>query len=83
MPPAFEVVFTLPVGKPSALVQSEYGYHLFLVEEKRPAQRLGRQEAEKQIRTRLEAERREALYQEWLQGLRGQVPISIDWSQLN
>ena len=83
MPPAFEVVFTLPVGKPSALVKSEYGYHLFLVQEKRPAQRLSRQEAESQIRARLEAERREGLYQEWLQGLRGQMKISVDWSQLD
>jgi len=83
MPPAFEVVFTLPVGKLSALVKSEYGYHLFLVEEKRPAQRLSRQEAESQIRGRLEAERREELYQEWLEGLRGQMTISVDWNQLD
>jgi len=82
MPPAFEVVFTLPVGKPSALVKSEYGYHIFLVEEQRPAQRLSRQEAERQIRAQLEAERREGFYQEWLQGLRGQTAIAVDWAQL-
>lgn len=82
MPPAFEVVFSLPLGKPSALVKSEYGYHIFLVEERRPAQRLSRREAERQIRARLEAERREGLYQEWLQGLRGETAITVDWAQL-
>ncbi len=41
MPDAFDrVVFELPAGRISELVQSEYGYHLFLVEERRPAQRL-------------------------------------------
>jgi peptidyl-prolyl cis-trans isomerase C len=82
MPPAFEVVFTLPIGKVSPLVKSEYGYHIFLVEERRPAQRLSRQEAERQIRARLEAERRDELYQEWLQELRGQTVIVVDWRQL-
>ncbi len=82
MPPFFEAVFTLPPGKPSALIKSEYGYHIFLVEEQRPAQRLSRREAERQIRSQLEAERRERLYQEWLQVLRGQTSIVVDWGQL-
>lgn len=82
MPPEFDVVFTLPVGKLSPLVKSEYGYHLFLVEEKRPAARLSRQEATREIRTRLEAERREAVYREWLQALRGKATVEVDWRQL-
>lgn len=82
MPPVFDTVFTLQPGKPSALIKSEYGYHIFLVEERRPAQRLSRREAERQIRERLEADRRERFYQEWLQSLRGQTAIVVDWSQL-
>lgn len=82
MPPEFDVVFTLPVGKLSPLVKSEYGYHLFLVEEKRSAARLSRQEATREIRTLLEAERREAVYREWLQALRGKATVEIDWRQL-
>ena len=82
MPPAFDAVFTLTPGKPSALVRSEYGYHIFLVEERRAAQRLSRREAERQIREQLEADRRERLYQEWLQALRGQTAIVVDWNQL-
>jgi peptidyl-prolyl cis-trans isomerase C len=83
MPPEFEVVFTLPVGKVSPLIKSDYGYHLFLVEAKRPAARLSRDEAAGEIRRQLEAERREALYQEWLQELRGKAVIEIDWRQLD
>lgn len=82
MPPEFDVVFTLPLGTLSALVKSAYGYHLFLVEEKRPAARISRQEATREIRTRLEADRREAVYQEWLQELRGKAKIDVDWRQL-
>lgn len=82
MPPEFDVVFKLPVGTPSTLIRSDYGYHLFLVEEKRPAARISRQEATREIRSRLEAERREAVYQEWFQELRGKAKIEVDWRQL-
>jgi peptidyl-prolyl cis-trans isomerase C len=83
MPPEFDVVFSLPVGKVSPLVKSDYGYHLFLVEEKRPAARLNRQEADHEIRTLLEAERRETIYREWLQALRSKATVAIDWRQLD
>lgn len=83
MPPEFDAVFDLPVGKLSPLVKSAYGYHLFLVEEKRPAARLSRQEAAHEIRLRLETERREAVYQEWLQQLRDQATVAVDWRQLD
>ena len=82
MPAEFEPVFDLPVGKLSALIRSDYGYHLFLVEEKRPAARLGRAEAGREIRALLEAERRETVYQEWLRELRGKAAVTVDWSQL-
>lgn len=81
MPQEFGAVFDMAPGKPSALIKSDYGYHIFLVEEKRPAARLSRQEAEQEIRARLEMERREAIYQEWLQELRGKAAIEVDWSQ--
>jgi peptidyl-prolyl cis-trans isomerase C len=82
MPPEFDPVFNLPVGKVSPLVKSDYGYHLFLVEAKRPAARLSREEAGPEIRRLLEAERRESVYQEWLQELRGNAKVTVDWSQL-
>lgn len=82
MPPEFALVFDLPVGKLSPLVKSDYGYHLFLVEAKRPAARLSREEAGREIRRLLEAEHREAVYQEWLQELRAKAAVTVDWNQL-
>ncbi len=83
MPPEFDaVVFDLPVNRLSDLVQSEYGYHLFLVEEKRKAARLSKQEAEPEIRTLLETQQREELYLQWLQELRARAKITVDWAQL-
>lgn len=83
MPPEFDTVFELPVGKVSGLVKSDYGYHLFLVEEKRPAARLSREEAAREIRRRLEAERRETAYREWLEAVRAKAAVEIDWRQLD
>lgn len=82
MPPEFEAVFDLPMGKVSPLVKSDYGHHLFLVEEKRPAARLSREDAAREIRALLEAERRETVYQMWLQELRGKAAVEVDWRQL-
>jgi peptidyl-prolyl cis-trans isomerase C len=83
MPAEFEkAVFNLPVGKTSDLVKSEYGYHIFLLEERRDAVRLKLEEAREEIRARLLAEKEEEAYHLWLQNLRGQATIEIDWSLL-
>lgn len=83
MPPVFDaVVFDLPVGRLSDLVKSDYGYHIFLVEEKRSAARLGKQEASAEIRGILETRKREEVYQAWLQGLRAEARITVSWDQL-
>ena len=77
-----EIVFDLPVNTLSDLVQSEYGYHIFLVEEKRKAKRLSRREASDDIRSILEASKKEEVYLKWLQDMRARAVISVDWSQL-
>jgi len=83
MPPEFEkAVFNLPVGRLSDLVQSEYGYHVFLVEEKRKAARLTLDEVRDEIRETLLSEKKEKAYQEWLRELRSQATIEMDWSLL-
>ncbi|MGW8313439.1 MAG: peptidylprolyl isomerase [Desulfuromonadales bacterium] len=83
MPQEFDdIVFELPVNRLSDLVKSEYGYHIFLVEEKRKATRLSKQDAEQEIRAVLEANKREEVYLDWLQDLRARAVIAVDWSQL-
>lgn len=83
MPPEFEtVVFSLPAGRISDLVKSEYGYHIFLVEERRDAVRLKLDQVRDEIRGKLMGEKEEQAYQEWLRGLRGRATIEVDWSLL-
>lgn len=83
MPPEFDdIVFDLPVNRLSDLVKSEYGYHIFLVEEKRKAARLSRLEAEEEIRAVLESQVKEDVYLTWLQDMRARAVISVDWDQL-
>lgn len=83
MPQEFDaVVFDLPVKQLSPLVKSEYGYHIFFVEEKRKAAQLSQKEAETEIRLILQTQKREELYQEWLQNLRAGATIIVDWANL-
>ncbi|PLY02729.1 MAG: hypothetical protein C0624_07885 [Desulfuromonas sp.] len=83
MPDAFdEVVFTLPVGRLSDLIKTEYGYHIFLVEERRKAQRLTLSEVYDEIEQRLRREKEANAYQAWLQNLGAQAVIDVDWSLL-
>ncbi len=83
MPDVFDVVvFKLPIGRISELVKSEYGYHLFLVEERRSAQRLTLDQVQDQIAARLRAEKEEQAYRNWLQSLRSQATIEVDWTLL-
>lgn len=83
MPPEFDnVVFDLPINHLSDLVKSDYGYHIFLVEEKRKATRLSQKDAAGEIRSILAANKKEELYLNWLQDMRVRAKISVDWAQL-
>jgi peptidyl-prolyl cis-trans isomerase C len=83
MPPEFdEVVFKLPVNRLSDLVKTEYGYHIFMVEEKRRASRLKKREAAEEIRAILESQKKEEVYLGWLQEMRAKAEIAVDWAQL-
>lgn len=83
MPAEFDaVVFALPVGQLSDLVETGFGYHIFLVEQRREAVRLSLEDASEEISRQLLAQQEEQAYQQWLQRLRGQASIEIDWSQL-
>ncbi len=83
MPPEFdEIVFDLPVKRLSDLVKSEYGYHIFLVEEKRKAARLSQKDAAAEIKSILEGRKKEEVYLGWLQDMRARAVIAVDWAQL-
>lgn len=83
MPQEFDaVVFTLPVGRVSDLVQSEYGFHIFKVEERRAGVRLALPAVREEVREVVRSLKEEQAYQEWLQDLRSRASIEINWSLL-
>lgn len=84
MPAEFDAaVFTLAVGKLSQLIRSEYGYHIFLVEERRDAVRLTLAQVHDEIRDKLRAEKEDQAYELWLQELRKKAKIEVNWALLN
>ncbi|BCR02970.1 peptidylprolyl isomerase [Desulfuromonas versatilis] len=83
MPPEFdEAAFSLPVGQLSALVKSDYGYHILLVEERRDALRLSLEQAREQVRDLVLETKQDLAYQQWLQDLRSRAAIEVNWSLL-
>ena len=67
MPPEFEAVaFTLPAGQLSDVVETPYGYHLFLVTDRRDARARGAAEERAAARAALLAEKRDAALRAWL-----------------
>jgi peptidyl-prolyl cis-trans isomerase C len=83
MPAEFDAtVFNLAIGRLSPLIKSEYGYHIFRVDEKREAVRLTLEQVREEIRDKLRAEKEEAAYEKWLQELRSRASIDVKWSLL-
>lgn len=83
MPEAFDkAVFDLPAGRISDLVQTEYGYHIFLVEEHLPASQPSLKTAREEIIANLRQQKEEKLYQDCLQALRQAASIEVDWTLL-
>jgi peptidyl-prolyl cis-trans isomerase C len=83
MPPEFDsVVFSLPVGRLSGLVKTDYGYQIFRVEERREAVRLTLDAVRDEIRRKLLGEKEEQAYHDWLQNLRSRAAIEVNWNLL-
>lgn len=83
MPPEFDqVVFKLQPGRLSELIKTEYGYHVFLVDDKRPAQQLTFEDVRDEIYTTLKLQKEDAAYHQWLQALRAAAQIEVNWDQL-
>lgn len=78
MPKEFdEVVFYLPLGQWSRVTVSPYGFHLFVVHEKRETRRLTFPEVKKRIIAEIRKKKEAKLYQEWVIGMKKEAEIKV------
>jgi len=84
LPPEFEkVIFSLKEGQYSSIISSSYGYHIFLLEERRPGGQLSISEVRDDIRLKLYQEKSEAQLKEYIAKLKEVVPIKIYYKNLD
>ncbi len=82
MPAEFNVVFGLPKGGISGIVKSPYGFHVFKLEEKRRAGRIGLDEVSQSIAEKLRREKEDMRYKQWLKELRSRTKFEVNYQAL-
>jgi peptidyl-prolyl cis-trans isomerase C len=82
MPAEFNVVFDLSRGGTSGVVKSPYGYHIFRLEDKRPAGRRGIEEVWKDIEGRLRREKQEKKFKQWMKEVRSRTKFEVNYRAL-
>lgn len=76
------VVFSLKVNEISPIVESPYGFHLFKVTQRRKARMLLLDAVRDEIRNKLLSARMADAYQEFLAGLKTEVPLQVQTENL-
>jgi hypothetical protein len=82
LPPAFrDVLFALPAGEVSGVIEADYGYHLFHVREHRPEEVLPLSAAAREVAARLEREHADREIGDMLAEARERFPVEVlDWN---
>lgn len=83
LPDEFDFIFSLGIGKISPVIKSPYGYHVFKVEERRPAHQQTFTEALETIKAVLLQAKREQHFSDWLTDLQHRSDIKINEQLLN
>jgi parvulin-like peptidyl-prolyl isomerase len=73
-----KVIFSLPLGRLSPIVETSYGFHIFQIISKRAEGIHFLPEVASEIEKRLLSQKEEAFFNEWLKTIRDAFPVSID-----
>ena len=76
VPAVFDVSFEMQPGQISEILKSTYGFHIIMLQEKRPKRVLSLKEATPKIRVALFAKRKEEEYRKWLEAALNSIPIT-------
>lgn len=82
MPHEFNEVFRLNPKEVSGVVKSPYGFHIFKLEERRPAGKRSLEEVYKEIESRLYQEKQEKRHRQWLNELRSRTKFEVDYDAI-
>jgi len=78
LPPEFErAIFRLRPGRFTRVIQSPYGYHIFLLEEKKEGGRLSEEEVRDNIRLKLLQKKSDERLSRYLKKLKSVTPLKI------